>query len=105
MSSRGRWPADGSSFAWSVLWLGSVDVGGVVDDYLSLEFDINLAAVGVDYELETSGDLVDWAPVGGEFTHVSTTNNGDGTATVQYRSTAPFDPAGRRDFYRLRVSG
>ncbi|MGI9241512.1 MAG: hypothetical protein ACR2RV_11975 [Verrucomicrobiales bacterium] len=36
---------------------------------------------------------------------VSTTNNGDGTATVRYRSVEPFDPANQREFYRLQVSG
>ena len=51
----------------------------------------------------SSGDLVGWSDVP-DFTMVSTTNNGDGTATVRYRSNSPFDPDDVRAFFRLMVS-
>ena len=97
--------SDSSSYSLPELSVGPVDVGGVIGNYLILEFKVNLAAVGVDYQLQSCGDLLTWADASGDFVIVSTTNNGDGTATVRYRSATPFDPAIGREFYRLMVSG
>ena len=96
---------DGSQFALPVLSIGAVDVGGTIDDYLLFEFTINLAAEGVDYEVQKSTDLSAWSDAGGDLVLRSTSNNGDGTATVRYRSSAAFDGAELRAFYRLSVSG
>ena len=76
----------------------------MVDDYLIIEFQINLAAIGVEYQLQSCSDLLGWVDAAG-LEMVSTTNNGDGTATVRYRSLAPFGSSAERGFFRLRVSG
>ncbi|MGI9239655.1 MAG: hypothetical protein ACR2RV_02575, partial [Verrucomicrobiales bacterium] len=97
--------SDSSSFSLPRLSLRPEDVVGQVHDYLVFEFEVNLAAEAVAYELQSCGDLLTWTDASADFIMVSTTNRGDGTATVRYRSTEPFDPASMREFYRLRVSG
>ncbi|MGI9239658.1 MAG: CotH kinase family protein, partial [Verrucomicrobiales bacterium] len=96
---------DGTSFSLPAITVAATDVGGVIADYLIYEFEINLAAEGVDYELQSGDDLLAWSDATAGFVLVSTTNHGDGTATVRYRSEATFPTASPRTFYRLKVSG
>jgi len=82
----------------------SMEVEGVVDEYVLFEFTKNLAATGLTYRIESSTDVIGWIDVSEDFFYLSTKNNGDGTATVSYRSVNPFPPEGVRGIYRLRVS-
>jgi hypothetical protein len=77
---------------------------GVTDNYLRLQFRRNLAADGVNFTPQLGSDLVDWASDSTALTYVSTVNNGEGTATVTYRSTQPVPAAGPKAFMRLMVS-
>jgi hypothetical protein len=76
----------------------------VVDDYLVVSFRINLAAEGVRFGIESSGNLEQWGDAMADFVRISTTNRGDGTATVRYRSLTPWSAAESRDYYRIGVS-
>lgn len=78
----------------------SIAVDNVVAEYLSLTYQQNLAADDVLLELQVSNNLIDWNSGPGSLEFVSRTNNGDGTATLVYRSASPIDSAVRQ-FVRL----
>lgn len=81
--------------------VASYDPGtGVVDEFLTVTFQRNLAADDVLYEVQVANDLAIWTA---STTFVSSTNNGDGTATEVYRSNAPFSSSAR-EFIRVSVS-
>jgi len=95
---------DGSSQQLPTGQLESIEVDGVVGEYVVFEFTKNLAATALAFSIESSTDIVQWTNVSADFVYLSTTNNGDGTATVQYRSENPFPPGSERGIYRLRVT-
>ena len=101
----GTFDNDSSSQSFPTAGVEPVDVGGVIDGYLILEFQVNLAAEGVTREIQSSTDLLGWLQADADFVRLSTANNGDGTATVRYRSVSPFDPSATREFFRIQVSG
>ncbi len=74
------------------------------EDFLGVSFTINLAAVGLQYRLQASGNLSDWADAG-EMIPTATTNNGDGTATMRFVSTGPVSGLPEDRFFRIRVTG
>ncbi len=83
----------------------SLEVEGVVAEYLTISHRRNLAADDVVINPETSSDLVTWRSGEGEFVLVSEVHQGDGTSVVTYRAFAPHDPgANPRVFMRLRVT-
>jgi hypothetical protein len=80
-------------------------VMGVTDNYLRFDYRRNLAADGVNYTVQLSENLNNtWLSDASAITYVSTHNNGDGTATVTYRSTQPYGPGHPQVFMRLQVS-
>jgi hypothetical protein len=82
---------------------GSFDNGaGATDEYLTLTSRRNLAADDVLYEVQVATDLDAWSALGTVL--VSTSPNGDGTATVTYRSSTPLASIAS-EFIRLRVTG
>ena len=82
------------------LGIETLVVNDVSSDYLVVSFQRKLAADDVIVGVETGTDLENWDPLGAVY--YSETNHNDGTATVKYRSTAPYDPAtNTRWFYRL----
>ena len=74
----------------------------LVEDHLQVDVPVNLSAVGIEVILESSNNLVDWAPSQG-LTPISATNNGDGTMTRILRSSQPISSRGGQEFFRLRV--
>ncbi|MEO8350452.1 MAG: hypothetical protein ABI680_01900, partial [Chthoniobacteraceae bacterium] len=76
---------------------------GQVSKYLQVTYRRNLLA-DAHYALWHSTTLQDWAAAGNFLTYVGSQNNGDGTATMTYRTTDPFDPAAPRSFFRLQIS-
>ncbi len=70
--------------------------------YLEFSFSRNLWADGVVYSAEQSTSLTGWNAAG--LVYLETHNNGDGTATVKYRSADPVDSNSIRSFLRLSVS-
>ena len=70
--------------------------------YLEFSFPRNLWADGVLYSAEHSTSLTGWDPAG--LVYLETHNNGNGTATVKYRSADPVDSNTIRSFLRLEVS-
>ncbi|MEO8350962.1 MAG: hypothetical protein ABI680_04470 [Chthoniobacteraceae bacterium] len=56
----------------------------------------------VTFDAETSIDLEDWNG-GDSVVFVSETNNGDGTATILWRSATPMN-ATFKEYMRLRIS-
>ena len=73
-----------------------------LDDFFTVSFRINLAAVGLQYSLQGSNDLISWTSEK-EMTHVATDHNGDGTATMKFRSTSPVNAVFAKRFYRIHV--
>jgi hypothetical protein len=78
-----------------------IDVNGVTDRYLTLTFRRNLAASELTFSVELSGDLVSWD--NNTAVPVSSTDNGDGTATEIWRAPLP-STTNSRQFVRLRVT-
>jgi hypothetical protein len=79
----------------------SIDVDGVVDDYLFLTFRKNLD-VDVPLTVEVSSDLITWFSDSAMIEPVSKADNGDGTATVTFRFADPVGQGQSRNFIRLR---
>jgi hypothetical protein len=94
--------ATSRSYPGATVELLSVD--GVSDDYIVFEFRKNSAAVGINYSIESAVNLAAWQDATASFVFLSTTDNGDGSTTVRYRSATPTPPIARR-FYRLAISG
>lgn len=85
------------------LQLGTEPVTGS-GDHVTVAFPINLSAVGLQYVLQSSDDLSDWDS-GVPMTHVSTINQGDGTAIMTFQSNEPVALLPGRSFYRIKVTG
>ncbi|MCH1504133.1 MAG: hypothetical protein L7V86_11160, partial [Verrucomicrobiales bacterium] len=81
-----------------------LDINGMNDRYLLLEFSRNLASTGIDVDIELSGDLNDWHPAATELIYHSTSRDGVSAATERYRSLRPVRGfATKQLFFRLRV--
>ncbi|MHA3774353.1 CotH kinase family protein [Verrucomicrobiota bacterium sgz303538] len=78
-------------------------VDGVTRNYAKFQFRRNLAADGCSISVLFSSDLSSWQEASA-VTYVSTKNNGDGTATVTYRSAQPINAGAAGLFFRVRVS-
>ena len=81
----------------------SIDVSGVVSDYVVLSFLKNIAATDASIQIEMSFDLIDWLPAGGNAIHVDMVNQGDGTALTRYRAATPAGADGEV-FFRIRAT-
>ena len=79
-------------------------VAAGTQNFLKIDYRRNLSADGVQYTVLYSTDLTNWVSDTNAVTYVGTHNNGDGTATVTYRSTQPADAAHPRMFLRLSVT-
>jgi len=79
----------------------SIEVGGVIDRYLTVTFPENLEAEE-SLTLEISADLLTWNSDPARTELVSRIDNGDGTATVSLRLADPVSPAQKIIFVRLR---
>jgi hypothetical protein len=77
-------------------------VNNVPGNYLVIEFQRSLFAEGVTVIPEMSTTLASNSWQAGALVYVGSHNNGNGTATVTYRSSAPVTPSSRM-FLRLRV--
>jgi hypothetical protein len=99
----GSLPANPGSFF--VPQPGTVNIlnGATPSRYFTFSYRRSNAADGVSYLLELSPTLTNWAPAGSALTYLSTTNNGDGTSTVTWRTTQPTDNLVRQ-FMRLRIT-
>ena len=84
--------------------VASFTVAAITQNYLKLDYRRNLAADGVHYTVLYSTDLAAWLSDAASVTYVGTHNNGDGTATVTWRTTLPADAAHPRMFLQLSVS-
>ena len=73
------------------------------DSYLKMDFRRNLSADGVNFSVLYSENLSAWANDASAVTYVGTHNNGDGTATVTWRSTLPVSAGRPNMFLRLSV--
>jgi len=95
---------DGSNTSIPALQLGNETMVGGGNEHLTIKFPVNLAAVGIAYTLQNSDDLSNWDEAI-NLVHLSTTNNGDGTATLKYQSSSPAGDLPGHRFYRIQVSG
>jgi hypothetical protein len=100
----------GSSFAdpvarsLPVARLAPFTLDGSAQNCLVFEFRRNLLADGVSMAPELTEDLATWSSAASAVTYVGTHHNGDGTATVTYRSTLPVARDGEMMFMRLRAT-
>ena len=83
--------------------VASISVDQTLGDYLTLVFKRRLAADDAAIEVQCSPSLVtaEWSSDHAVF--VSESNNGDGTATMIYRSRQPITP-GQTLFMRLKMT-
>ena len=75
----------------------------VDSDYLTYSYTRSRSADGFTFEPEVSTALSGWMPLATMFTMVSQTNNGDGTATLLWRSTMPASTLPARLFLQVRA--
>jgi len=71
------------------------------DGALNLSLQQNLAADDIEWSFEHSPDLEIWLPAGVDLVFRSTTDNGNGTATLQFSSTKNLV---ERHFWRARAT-
>ena len=74
------------------------------NNYLRMDYRRNLNADGVNFAVQLSVSLAAWSGDASAVTYVGTHNNGDGTATVTWRSTLPVSTSPPQCFLRLLVS-
>ncbi len=72
-----------------------------LDGALNLSLQQNLAADDIEWSFEYSSDLENWLPAGVDLVFQSTTDNGDGTATLQFSSAQILV---ERHFWRARAT-
>lgn len=77
-----------------------IEVDGVIDRYLTLTFQRNLAASELNFIVELSANLAGWSDTAMQ---VSSSDNGDGTATEVWRAPLPLTNH-TSQFVRLRVT-
>ena len=70
--------------------------------YLAINFRQRILAPDLTYEIESSTDLSTWSVIPGQQIGEAV-DNGDGTQTVQFRTTVPTS-AGDRMFMRVRIT-
>jgi len=78
-----------------------LEVGGVIDSYLTISFSYNLAAQEVTTTVEGSEGLEGWTSGPGSTVRVQTVYHGDGSATETWRSATPTSLA-EGQFLRVR---
>lgn len=83
--------------------LAAFTVGQTSGQYLTITFNRRLGADDVVYDIQSSSDLATdrWTP--GAVVLVSESNNGDGTATMVYRTAQPV-AAAQPVFLRLKMT-
>ncbi len=82
-----------------------VQVDDTIANYLTITFPRDLAADDVEIKPELGVNLAEWRDNENDFVLLSSVNQGDGTALVTYRTTAPIDPATIPEaFVRLRAT-
>ena len=81
----------------------SLEADGVVREFAILTFRRSLAADDISERVETSTELTHWLAGASAVMHVSSTDNGDGTSTEIWRSSAPLNEESGKLFLRLRV--
>lgn len=91
-----NWPATGH--------IEYAPTGGTAQDHLTFSYTRSRNADGFSTDPQVSTALSGWQPISTMFTLLSQTNNGDGTATITWRSTAPASSLAGRLFLRLSVS-
>jgi hypothetical protein len=73
-------------------------------NYLTMQFNVSAAAVGVNVTFQVSSNLFDWVE-GPPYTELMWSfPNVDGTVGFRYRDTTPIEPESSH-FMRLRISG
>jgi hypothetical protein len=95
--------ADPASISMPTVMIAPYVIAGQSGNYLQFQFRRNLSADGCSYTVLLSDDAVTWQTGPTAVTYVGTMHNGDGTATVTYRSTLPVDSARPNVFMKLRV--
>ena len=70
--------------------VSELTVLGATGSYVTFEYRRNLNADGIALHLQTSSDLSNWSNVSGELEYVGMRGNGDGTATVTWRTAKPL---------------
>jgi hypothetical protein len=96
--------APGVPAALPVVAIEPLTVGGLEADYMTFSYTRNQAADDLAFEVEVSGDLVDWqGEAEGAVVLIARRGNGDGTETFVYRVAAP-QPGPARLFARLSVT-
>lgn len=73
------------------------------DEFQTLTIIRDLRADGISITPQRSTNLTAWNTGAGETVDVSATDNGDGTATLVFRSAVPYDSAAR-EYLRLLVA-
>jgi len=94
--------SDTASYSNPSLKFGSESVDG--ENRLTVSIPINLAAVGLQYTLQSSNKLSSWTEAT-NFSVISIANQGDGTALMKFQSNSPGGGLEPRQFYRVRVVG
>ena len=94
-------PADGAQTRLPVIGYADFDTGAGAQSYLTFGYITDLNTDGVSVNPEVSSNLTNWQAGTISLTYVSTTNNGDGSATTVWRSTLPVSALPARLFARL----
>ena len=81
--------------------LRALEIGGKIDDYLTLTYQENINAIGLSLRVEISTNLLTWSDDQELIKVVSAIDNGNGSRTVTVRLASPSGTAGRQVFIRI----
>ena len=82
----------------------ALPTGTIDGDTITISFTVDLAADDVAYDVQLSSDLTEWRAGAKEVLFVSSTDHGDGSATLLFRSAAPVITGDSRRFVRLSAT-
>lgn len=81
----------------------NINVNGLIQPYALISYRQNIAADDVALSVEISIDLQSWSAAGASAQLLDTTNQGDGTALVRYRSDMPVGSESKL-YFRVRAT-
>ncbi len=79
------------------------DINGILQDFLTMSYPVNIGADGVSIGIDVSTDLVNWQNAAANTEIVSEVNLGDGRALRTVRFNLPIG-GGDRHFLRLKIT-
>ena len=79
-----------------------IEVDGVIKDYLVFQYRRHIGVMDILFTPRVSSGDLKWSSSSEDIVYIDTRNNGNGSATMRFRSVIPFTD-NSREFFSLRI--